>query len=386
MLALALLAGLAVYAVKVMKAGKAANGSNPGSNLPPASASAPVVPVATAPPAPAAPAAVPVSSGPKIQFASLTYDFGKANGDDVVNGLFTFTNVGNARLEVTDVAPSCGCLKVGEWTRTVEAGQAGSIAVRFDTHHYTGFFAKSVFVTCNDASQPKLSLEIKGNIWRPIEVTPPTAVLNLNAESPSNATTIRIVSHLDDPLILSDLTNTSRAFAVELQTNQPGKAYQLIVKTAPPWPRSSVQGQITLKTSATNMPVINLMAWANVLPVVMAIPQVVRLPEAPLTNPFTATIWVQNNGTNTIKLSEPAVNAKGVTARIREDQPGRMSTVMMDFPTGFEIAAGEKVELSVKSTHPLFPTIKVPMMQAPRLAPVAVPSPKPPAQTNSAGK
>ena len=67
------------------------------------------------------------SSGPRIQFATPVYNFGKVNGDDLVNCVFVFTNTGNVLLELSEVTPSCGCLKLGEWTRKVEPGKTGSL-------------------------------------------------------------------------------------------------------------------------------------------------------------------------------------------------------------------------------------------------------------------
>ena len=143
----------------------------------------------------------------------------------------------------------------------------------------------------------------------------------------------------------------------------------------PPLPAGNVQGQITLKTSSTNLPVINVSAWANVQPVVVAVPAQIALPMAPLANAMPSTVSIRNNGTNTLALSEPTVNAKGVDVQLKETEPGRAFALAVKFPAGFEIAQGEKVELSVKSNHPQFPTIKVPIMQPPRPAPpVAVPT------------
>ncbi len=135
-----------------------------------------------------------------------------------------------------------------------------------------------------------------------------------------------------------------------------------------------------MKTSSTNVPVVSVTAWANVQAVVVAMPAQIGLPVAPLANAMASGVTIRNNGTNTLTLSEPAVNAKGVDVQLRETEPGRSYMLALNFPAGFEIAQGEKVELSVKSNHPQFPTIKVPVVQPPRpAAPVA------PAGTGAAG-
>ena len=330
---------------------------------------------------PAAPAQVsnppaPVD-GPRIQFATRDYDFGKAVGDDQVDCVFVFTNTGLATLEVKEVSPGCSCMKAGEWTRKVEPGQTGTIPIRYDSRNFTGPFAKSIFVKCNDPLQPSPMLQIKGMVWRPLEITPPSAVLNLSAESPSNATVVRIISHMDDPVGISDLATTSQGLAVTLQTNQPGKEYQINVTTPPPWPTSAQQAQITFKTSVSNLPVVNLPLFVNLQVVVVAIPSQLRLPPPPQTNSFSTSVTIRNNGTNVLALSEAAVNAPGVTTTIVEDLPNRQMTVSVAFPAGFEITPADKVELRIKSTHPQFPVITVPISQTPRPAAATATGSKP---------
>lgn len=317
-------------------------------------------------------------SGPKIQFATPIYDFGRVKGGEVVKYTYVFTNVGGAMLQMSNVQVSCGCTTAGEWTRQVEPGKTGSIPIQFNSGSYSGAVGKSITVTCNDTNQPTVVLQIKGNIWKPIDVTPQFATLNVTAEAPSNSTTVRIVNNEEAPLTLSAPESNNPTFAAELKTNQSGKEFQLIVKTVPPLPAGSVQGQITLKTSSTSMPVINVTAWANVQQALMVVPSQIVLPVAPLANAVTFSISIRNNGTNTLALSEPAVNESSVDVQLKEIEGGRFFTLTANFPAGFEMAQGQKVELSVKSNHPQFSVIKVPVIQplrpAPSVVPVAMPA------------
>ncbi len=310
--------------------------------------------------------------GPKIAFATPVYDFGKIKSGDVVKYTYVFTNVGGATLQVSNVQVSCGCTTAGEWTRRVAPGETGRIPVEFNSANFGGDVAKAISVICNDTNQPTVVLQIKGNIWKAIEVMPQFAMFNVNSESPSNATTVRIVSNEEGPLTIGAPECSNPAFGAELRTNQPGKEFLLVVRTVAPLTAGSVQGQITLKTSSTNMPVINVSAWANVQPVVAVVPTVVALPAAPLTNPTPAILSIQNYGTNSLTLSEPAVSAEGVDVRLSEIQTGRGFTLTLNFPVGFEITQDRRVEVSMKSNHPQFPVIKVPVVQAPRAAPATV--------------
>src|SRR5439155_13446468 len=149
------------------------------------------------------------------------------------------------------------------------------------------------------------------------------------------------------------------------------------------------QSQITIKTSSTNVPTLTVTAWANVQqPVVVSPPQVV-LAAGPLANKQTVSVNIQNNGAKPLKLSEPAVDAKGAEVQLAEPNPGRAFTITLSFPPGFELAQGTKAEFTVKSDHPKFPLIKVPITQLPKpiaapVVPVAQPPVTPPAAPASA--
>lgn len=239
-------------------AGPAEKGSSPAtSSVVPALATVPAVHVA--------------GSGPRIAFDTPIYDFGEVKSGEVVKHTYVFTNVGGAMLQVSNVHASCGCTTAGEWTKQVEPGKTGSIPIQFNSGGFGGTVGKSITVTCNDTNQPNVILQIKGKVWKPVDVIPQFAVLNLTASAPSNATTVRIVNNEQAPLVLSMPECANQAFAVELKTIQPGKEFEMVIRTASPL-SASVQAPVTLKTSSTNLPVINITAWANVQQEIMVMP------------------------------------------------------------------------------------------------------------------
>lgn len=307
--------------------------------------------------------------GPRIQFAAPVHDFGRMKNGETVKHSYVFTNTGDRLLEVSHVHASCGCTTSGEHSRQVEPGKTGTIPIQFSSGSFHGDVTKMITVTCNDATQPTVMLQLKAHIWKPIEVVPPLATLHVTTESPSNATTLRIVNNEETPLTLSEVESSNPAFAAELKTTQPGKEFELIVRTVPPLSNGMLQGQISMKTSSADVPVLNLTAWANVQPAIMVTPAQIILPAAPMATLKSYTILVRNNATNAMVLRDPAVNASGVEVELKEHQPGRYSSLTVTFPAGFEIAPGETVELSLKSNHPQLPVIKVPVQQSPRPTP-----------------
>jgi hypothetical protein len=309
--------------------------------------------------------------GPRIQFATPVYDFGKMKNGETVKYSYVFTNIGDRLLEVSNVHASCGCTTSGEYSRQVEPGKTGNIPIQFSSGSFHGDVTKMITVTCNDATQPTVMLQLKAHIWKPVEIIPQFAALQVTMESPLNTTTVRIVNNEETPLMLSAPQSSNPAFAAELKTTQPGKEYELVVRTVPPLPTGTVQGQISMKSSSTNLPVVNITAWANVQPSVMVTPAQIVLPATPLANLKPYTILIRNNATNSLVLTDPTVNAQGVEVHLKEFQPGRYFSLTVTFPAGFEIAPGDSIELSLKSNHPQFPVIKVPIQQSPRPTPTA---------------
>jgi hypothetical protein len=312
--------------------------------------------------------------GPRIQFATPVYDFGRVRSGEPVKYTYVFTNTGDRMLIINSVQPGCHCTTAGEWTKQVEPGQTGGIPVQYDTAGANGMTIRQITVACNITNQPPMTyLQLKGTIYKPVDINPPWAVLNVPPDADSASLNVTITNNTEEPLILSPPECNNRMFTAQLVTNQPGRGYLLKVTAVPSQGTGTVQGQIHLKTTWTNTPVIQVMVVANVQPAVMVMPAYMSLMPGPLPNAVTNSVTIQNNSTNLLTLSEPVVSVPGVEATIRELQPGRSFAAMLAFPQGFLIPPGQHVELSVKSSNPRFPVLKVPVMQLTRATGPAAP-------------
>jgi hypothetical protein len=135
-------------------------------------------------------------TGPKIQFDSTKYDFGRALAGTQVKHDFVFTNIGDATLQITGVTPGCGCTTIGEWTHQVEPGKTGVIPIQFNSVNYNGPVTKAPSITCNDKTQPLVRFQIHGTIYKTLEVSPTYAALNIapGASDETNAVVHIVVS------------------------------------------------------------------------------------------------------------------------------------------------------------------------------------------------
>jgi hypothetical protein len=320
-----------------------------------------------------------IGPGPKIVFAERTHDFGRIRAEESVRHDFTFTNIGNAMLEIHDVRPSCGCTVVGAWSRQVEPGKAGIIPILFKSASFAGPVRKSIRLECNDQTQTNLSLEIKALIWAPIDVIPTYAMINVPAEDPSNATaTVRIVSNLEGPVTLYPPECTNRTFATELKQVQAGKEYQLTIRAVPPIDPATPYGLISIKTSSPQAPLLQVTVYARLQEMLTVTPPRIVVPSEPATNKLFYTLIIRDFSTNGCFLSEPSINADNVAINLKEYQPGKYFNVRLTFPAGFKLSHKEPVEFRIRSSHPQIPLIRVPVVDGHELANAAKTTPAPP--------
>ena len=301
--------------------------------------------------APAAAAAT-NAVGAKIKFATPLHDFGRAKAGDLVKYTYIFTNAGDQLLILTNVQPQCGCTTAGEWTRQVEPGKTGYIPIQFNSANYNGPVFKQVTVTCNNQGQPTMVLQLKGTVYKPFEINPPYPVLNIPPDAETASVVVNITNNTEEALSLSGPEINNHAFAAELKTIESGKGYQLIISVVPPLKPGITPGQISLKTSWTNPPVLTVSVSANVQPAIDVKPPRITLPPGPLASAQTLSVTLQNISTNPVVLSEPAVNAPGVETHIKEMASNRTFTAFVEFPQGFEIPPGSAVGVDRQVEQP----------------------------------
>ena len=329
------------------------------------------------------PAAVTIAPAPVVSLEKDLFDFGRVSSGDKITNEFVFTNTGTATLVISNVTPACHCTTAGTWTREVQPGKTGIIPLVLDSTTFVGPITRTVSVTCNDPRRPIFSLTMKGNVWRAIEVNPFNAIFSIASDVESvDPVVLHITNNFDQPITLSDPDCPNQAFSTELKTIQPGKEFALVVRLKMPIAPNSVSAMITIKTSSPKVPVINASAFAIVRPAVNIVPAQINLLPGPLAVPTTNVVTIINGSTNysALTLSDLVGPTNGVSVQMKEIQAGRQYALTVGFPAGYQVAAGIPAELTVKSSHPQYKLIKIPIVQpaaapqpaiaAPKLAPL----------------
>jgi hypothetical protein len=304
---------------------------------------------------------------PRIHFDAPAYDFGKVAAGEVIQHAFIVSNAGGSKLLISDVRGTCSCTTAGTWTKEIEPGQTGVVPIQINSTFLRGAIQKMAIVTSNDKSQPTVTLHLTGAIWQPIEINPPVAYLHLAPGTVSNPpTVIHISNKTDQALTLSTPESVNKLFTAELKTVEPGKEFELSVSALPPVPPGNTTGSITIKTSATNMPVLTITVVAIApRPAIVVTPQKIILAPAFGSRAAAHNVLIQSTIPQPLVLSSASVNAKGIDVQVKELQAGRQYNLTVTFPPGFQAAADGSLELSVTSNFPQFPVIKVPITQLP---------------------
>ena len=143
-----------------------------------------------------------------------------------------------------------------------------------------------------------------------------------------NTQVLKIFNRMETPLTLSDPQSTTNAFSAVLKTNVPGQEFELTISAAPAahLPPSLnmtvIQGEISLKSSATNQNPLTISVFETISPEITIFPPTIQLPVGPLAQPSKSQVTIRDNVAD-LALSEPAVNVPGVVVAIGMLQTNR---------------------------------------------------------------
>ncbi|MCL4181813.1 MAG: hypothetical protein KJ072_29265 [Verrucomicrobia bacterium] len=143
-----------------------------------------------------------------------------------------------------------------------------------------------------------------------------------------------------------------------------GKEYELLVSTVPPIGTGMITAPITLAVGNTNLQPVQVQVYAVERQPLMVSPSQLLLPAGALRAEMRPNVSIRMQTTNNLALSEAGINIPGVKVELKELQPGRLYALTPVFPAGFELPTGQRVEVSVKSNHPRYPVIRVPVVQS----------------------
>ena len=254
---------------------------------------------------------------PKAHAPIKEYNFGVVNQGDIVEKEFIIRNQGDAILEITKVHADCGCTVAEPESKEIEAGSSTKIKVSFNTKGFHGRKIKTVRVYTNDPLKRSLSLAMKGNIKREIEVEPARVTFKTISRSRVSETSqiVKIKISNAEEVDITDIV--SRSEFVKIERISPDK---LEIKLKEDVPFGIFRSNIAIQTSSKKLPVINLPIFANVSGDMFFKPTDLSfgLLEGPLKETVTKKALLVNNSAEPITIDSARPESKKVSVSFTE--------------------------------------------------------------------
>jgi hypothetical protein len=192
---------------------------------------------------------------PQIVVEPMEHDFGDIVQGDVVKFTFKVRNEGDAPLEIT-ARPSCGCV-TPYYDRVIQPKQEGVIEAELRSAGFRGAQIKTIQVTTNDPDQPNLTLRLTANIKTAFEVRPSETLTVALKDNEPTVQEVEIVSNIDEPLEIEQLTTTAPYAKAEAQRLD-DKRQKVVITINPDAPPGRTNFAVIARTKSQRTPQINI--------------------------------------------------------------------------------------------------------------------------------
>ncbi len=204
---------------------------------------------------------------PKIEVTGGTArDFGDAYHGTKVEQVVSVRNVGTDTLKISDVKAACGCTAAMMTTQSIAPGDSGKLSITFNTQGYNGKATKQVYLTSNDTSQTKTTINFSINVLNILNMEPKFFSFDNSKIDSTYTKTITISNPSKEPIKILSVNSTLDQLKVELMKKQlmPGEQTQLQA-TYHPITSGTFQKEIEIVTDNKVQPKfqVRVIAWVN---------------------------------------------------------------------------------------------------------------------------
>ncbi len=301
---------------------------------------------------------------PAVSFAAPVHDFGRRRGGDDITHTYRFTNTGTGSLEILRVAPGCGCTTAGDYTRVVAPGETGEIPIRLKAPDHGGPVSKQIVVTTNiPGRDATITLEIRGVIWLPVQVTPRSAAfgrLMPDADGPAPSRKLTLVNNMPTPMRIGRVTSSSPTFNATIEPLIEGEKYALHVTVATPLAPGNHAATLTVETGLPDPATIQIQAYAYLSPPVEITPTQLIL-QSPRNGPLTQAFYVRSNTPRAIMVSDLSASTDAMKLELTDvTGDGRTFRITVTVPADY-LPPAQGDEIRFKTIDPALPVGRIPV-------------------------
>lgn len=269
--------------------------------------------VAQLPPPPAQPAVVVPRGLGVIEFEETLFDFGDIWDHEKVTHKYAFTNTGTETLRITDLKSTCGCT-VPELTKKLyEPGESGIITVIFNPENRGGNQRKTINVTTNSKTTPRVGLTFHAVVSKVLDIQPTIANLGRVFKNEEKGMKISILGSIPGfkAVPAEKQPKDAEFFVIEhIETSDvevdgkmvPKSTLRVSIKPGLPVGRHSVDLLIT--TNDSRRPEVSLRTTVTIIGDLQARPPRFALGRLDPGSEFEATLTLVNRVANPFKITK----------------------------------------------------------------------------------
>jgi len=193
--------------------------------------------------------------GPRIHFENLTQNCGKVLAGETATTRFVFTNKGDEALVIKGIDADCGCTKTLAGASEVPPNGSSQIVAAFDTSGLKpGAKQKHVYIRSNDPNQPEVTLTLKADVIRELDVDQSTLTRKLESFEEKLSFPIKVTNTSSVATSIIGLRVEDKNLQAALEPGKavvpPGQtaAFNILLTLNPAVPRPFFLGKIILET------------------------------------------------------------------------------------------------------------------------------------------
>ncbi|MCC7291712.1 MAG: DUF1573 domain-containing protein [Phycisphaerales bacterium] len=312
----------------------------------------------------------PLSDKVKAVVDATTFDFGEVWVGPKLEHAFKIKNEGTEPLEIRSVKPACGCTAAGEHPKVIKPGETGEFPFSLKSEALHDKFTKTIKVMTNEQDNSTMTLTLTGLAKQYVEVTPATISYGSLKATDTIEKTVTIKNNGEKPMELTLAEpDKNMPFKYELTEKEKGKVFELRVTTVAPIKEGTHNSSVILTTNVEEKKELKI-GVAAVVP-----PRLAVRPSAIIFNPKVSTYPIKftNNGDKPVTVTGVSVDNDAIKAQLSEKSSdnvaGKMYTIQVVMPEGFEIPEKQEYVLTVKTDDADTPEMKVQIKAPPKPEP-----------------
>lgn len=195
------------------------------------------------------------SQPPQVALPEPIYRFEITGISEPVEHVFFFTNNTTELIETAAIKVTPP-LTVTNISARVFPGQGGMLRFRLGEPRPVGEYTGFIEVDFKNPGISNITFEVAGRITPRIEAKPFPAFFVATRRGRSKEASIQLINHGQEALEIARIECASTRFSLQLETNQPGQCYTLVLKLSGEGTPGRAADRITLHTSNKQEPVL----------------------------------------------------------------------------------------------------------------------------------